>query len=84
MLCIQKEIEDLEKRVLCVQVDSLLLFNVCIFNSISSPEAERGGEPGTEGPAEGVASSTTRPGESPAAAGADPQEGEAQERRGME
>lgn len=50
---------------------------------MSSPEAERGGEQGAEGAAEGVASPPTRPGESPAAAGAHPQEGEAQEGRGM-
>lgn len=45
-------------------------------------EAERGGEQGTEGPAERMAPPPARPGESSAAAGANPQEGEAQEGRG--
>ena len=47
------------------------------------PEAEWGGEQGAEGAAEGVASSPTRPGESAAAAGADPQEGEDEEGGGI-
>lgn len=50
-----------------------------IVAHVSSSGPKRGRKQGAEGAAEGVAPPPTRPGASPAAAGADPQTGEAEE-----